>query len=377
LTRVFKKAVDALQEDSEAFFDFFDRWGTHFVTKVDLSARYGKVSYLSEHSVKDIEQQGVSVEVAAAYAGTLSLNGSVGTASKAQDSFLHAQKYVREISVGAAPPTGADGTARDAWVSKTRKQPMPIGYSLEPVCELFQDGSVRKAACLAATPKYCPARLDRWRARSAHARCDVLSTTTTTTTTVNTSCKGCPPRCCSGGCAGEAWTLVRDNWVAFRGLRGFGDITVEWSMDTCSVSPGEPFGQSDFSPSSGPAVETRDNRILVRAGRSRDKANAHTFHSGLEASNLLGISERSVMKPDRLNFAITGTLTLSFGGQSLTFPDFRLGQGNKGSGDNAWWMGSAACNNKGFKRLVCKSQEGDYLQFRGNWHSWIFEVGHA
>jgi len=183
-----------------------------------------------------------------------------------------------------------------------------------------------------------------------------------------------------GGCPGEAFTIAQDNWVAFQGLSGIGDITVGWSMDTCSVSPGEPFGQSDFSPRSGPAVEARakgyNNMILVRAGRSRDKANADAFHSGLQAANILGISEWKALKPDRLNFAITGTLTLSFRGKSLTFPDFRLGQGHKGLRNN-WWIGSAACNNERGGRLLCKSQEGDYLQFFGNWDSWIFGVGHA
>merc|ERR1711918_241421 len=103
--------------------------------------------------------------------------------------------------------------------------------------------------------------------------------------------------------------------------------------------------------SSGPGLEVvadKRNSIVVHAGRSNNKENADVFYSGLGAANLLGIYQGEVSKPEALNFAFAGTLTLTFGGRTHTFPDFRLGQGQTWRHwlkRNNWWIGSAACSN--------------------------------
>lgn len=172
---------------------------------------------------------------------------------------------------------------------------------------------------------------------------------------------------------------MHNNKVGFEGIAGIGKdaITVGWSMDRCFVTYGQPFGQDDYSPSSGEAVVPDGSRLQVHAGRKNNADNAVKFAEGLGAANLLGIGQGEVSKPDRLNFAIVGTLTLTVGSQTWTFPDFRVGQGHKGLSNN-WWIGSADCQNRGGNVVRCQSVEGTYLQFQGKSRSKsVFQVSHA
>lgn len=149
-------------------------------------------------------------------------------------------------------------------------------------------------------------------------------------------------------------------------------------MDTCSVTQRQPFGQG------GPGLEVapgKRNSIVVHAGRQNDKQNAEAFVSGLKATNLLGIYQHEVSTPNELNFAFRGTLTLTFNGKTLTFPDFRLGQGQKSywyGTYNNWWIGAEACKNTDGDVLQCTSQEGVRINFGGrNSDDNIFDVGIA
>jgi len=369
--------VGAAASASDAFFDVFDAFGTHFVSEVDLGARYGRVTYLTEEGVEKLEESGVSVTAAAEYSGIFSIGGSTETetAKTTRTTFASATAHESQISVGVAPPLGDDGEALVEWELRTRERPLPMGYTLIPICELVP--SEAKAACEAAARDYCSARLSDWRANEAsgfsHAFCEATTTTTTTTTIASTACRGCPPRCCSGGCAGARSQKQHDNSVKFEGYSGIGkdSITVTWSMDTCSVTGGQPFGEGS---SQGVERGGAKNELRVNAGRKKSGESARAFCDGLEASNLLGIFHRSATTPKELNFAFRGTLTLAFDGHTATFPDFRLGKGNGGSRHN-WWIGSPDCRHRGSGMLSCKSQEGTYLQFReGNGQSWIFEV---
>jgi len=243
---------------------------------------------------------------------------------------------------------------------------------LKSLCKVFEDGT-KKEKCESAAPRYCHARIID--GRYPYARCDnPTPTTTTTTTPASTACMGAPPRCCSGGHPGLQGQYPDDNYVDFLGFSNIGedDIFVTWSTDTCSVSQDQPFGQGDYGPRSGPGLEVvadKRNTIVVHAGLNNIKQNADAFCRGLDAAHLLGNLQGTVSKPKELNFAFAGTLTLRFHGKTLTFPDFRLGQGQKWVGwvkRKNWWIGSAACESMDGKGLLCTSQEGARIQFQGD-----------
>merc|ERR1711988_55392 len=343
----------------------------------------GAFSYVSEQGVSELKELGVSVEAAAKYEGIFSLGGSLKTQwqTTARETFERFQTGKTELSVGAPPPKGADKQAIDDWIRQTREEPLPMQYTLKSLCEVLKDRT-KKERCESAAPRYCLARVDSWRETNPSARCDSLTPTTTTTTTpASTNCMGSPPQCCSGGWSGQIGQWSDDNYVDFEGLPSIdqGDIVVGWSMDTCSVSRDQPFGQGNYGPSSGPGLEVvadKRNTIVVHAGRSNNKENADAFCSGLGAANLLGIYQGEVSKPKELNFAFAGTLTLTFQGQTLTFPDFRLGQGQRGQKNN-WWIGSAKCRNINGNGLECTSREGVHIQFRGRGKDNVFMVGYA
>lgn len=159
LTDNFLKGMEHLPKDyvdGTAYFDFFDVFGTHAVSQMTMGARFGFTSYLSEQSWTKIEETGVSVATAAKYQGTVQAGGSVNTTTskKAQEEFSKNSQYESVITLGAKPTT----TDAKEWAKSVIDEPMPIKYSLRPICDVLKSADI-VANCKMAMKEYCSKRL--------------------------------------------------------------------------------------------------------------------------------------------------------------------------------------------------------------------------
>jgi len=366
----FEAAMQALglQPTQDAFFQLFDDFGTHYVSSVDLGARYGEVDYLSEEGVEELQAMGLSVEAGAKLKGKWSFGISTGTdqAKEAYDVFQKQTTKSWKIAYGAVPPYDTDKDWNAEWVQASAESPVAIRYELESLCNLFEDSESAKA-CSAAKDKYCEARVDAWRqAGFSAAICEEGPS----------HCPGCPSSgCCKGGCAGEPGTNEVRNEVGFYGTNGVPEETQpSFHVSTCSVTEGEPWGQpiSDEHWPNG-AIFWTARSLIFWSGRNGQPYNAEFFADGLQASNMLGVKRDKVMLPDVLNFAVQGELSFDLGDDGIhSFADIRLGQDS----NNWWWMGGRTCTNTNGRILKCKTKEGWNFQFW--WTSgWEFAVAKA
>merc|ERR1711862_575536 len=85
------------------------------------------------------------------------------------------------------------------------------------------------------------------------------------------------------------------------------------------------------------------------------------FLLGLENKHIFATETAYDASPSYLNFAFSGTLSLTFDNISHSFPNFRLGLGTEWTGHHNWWIGSADCIRTEYA-FVCKSQEGLEVQ---------------
>lgn len=365
------------QPTQDAFFQLFDDFGTHFVSSVDLGARYGEVNYLSEEGVEELQKHGLTVEAGAEFEGKYSFGIDTKTEDATESNRIFQEQTTSswKIQYGAEPPYG--GTDKDwneEWVQASAASPAAIRYDLDSLCTLFGDSESGKA-CLAAEDNYCKARLDAWRRGGfPDARCE--DEADTTSTTPSAACTGCPSEgCCLGGCAGIPGTTERRNEVGFYGTDGVPyDTKPSFIVSKCSVTEGEPWGQPDSDQhGANGAIWLTSRSLIFWAGRNGKRYNAEAFADGLQASNMLGIKQNEVMLPDYLNFAVQGDFSFDLGdGGSHAFPDIRFGQDSQ----DRWWMGGPTCTNTNGEVLKCKTTGGKTFQFW--WKSgWEFQVAYA
>jgi len=146
--------------DGEAYFDFLDTFGTHYVTSMAFGSRFGFTSFFTEEAWHKVQKTGVQVDVAASYEGLVKAGGSVDTSSKkqAQQAFDESQQGYKMISLGAQPVRGDP----IAWAQQVVEEPMPVTYELSRLCDVIYDGMwAQKKNCYYALSKeqYCTKRV--------------------------------------------------------------------------------------------------------------------------------------------------------------------------------------------------------------------------
>merc|ERR1739845_343352 len=121
-----------------------------------------------------------------------------------------------------------------------------------------------------------------------------------------------------------------------------------------SITGGQPWG----------GVATDYDKLTVKAGRKGSSGPADWFLKNLGPDNIAGCDVASDTSPSKLNFAVSGTLSMNVGGAIVTCPDVRFGQGHSGSRNN-WWMGGSNCRggNKASDPLTCACDNGALVKF--------------
>ena len=99
-------------------------------------------------------------------------------------------------------------------------------------------------------------------------------------------------------------------------------------MTSHSITDGQPFN----------GLSINGNDIDVKAGRKGSSGPAATFKAGLQLENVMAKTFILSQMPAKLNFAISGDITFTFGSTAVTCKDFHMGRGH-----NNWWVGAKYC----------------------------------
>ena len=136
LNYVTELLLGALSDEEGAVHNFFDTYGTHFVTELDFGARYTKQHEMTQSQYDTASSSKFDVSVQASYSGLFSAGGGFSMDSEQRQAAMDFQKSVKTttLTVGATPPASGDEME---WASNVKLDPMPVGYKLESIEELF------------------------------------------------------------------------------------------------------------------------------------------------------------------------------------------------------------------------------------------------
>lgn len=119
-----------------------------------------------------------------------------------------------------------------------------------------------------------------------------------------------------------------DVFFAIAGVTQF-----DFSETAHSVSKDQPYGGTTAKVSKSGA----EAQIVVKAGRHGTPKVAEWFKTQVGSGQTLVCDSKGTF-PDKLNFAVKGTLKMTVGDKTITCQDVLVGQGHFGVNNN-WWMG--------------------------------------
>nr|KAG5691857.1 hypothetical protein BaRGS_033461 [Batillaria attramentaria] len=125
-------------DDDDVYMEFFENYGTHFLTEVKFGASFTYEHKMTTSAYKKETSEGVDVAVAASYSGLFSVGGGFNMDSSQREAASSFQKKVttRTITIGAAPPANGDAMT---WASTVKESPVPVSYDLRSIEDLFSE----------------------------------------------------------------------------------------------------------------------------------------------------------------------------------------------------------------------------------------------
>ena len=138
-----KEDDKGVQSKEEAWYDFFDTFGTHFLSWMVLGSRYTMQQIFEKSEYEKLkttaDKDAVSADVAASYMGVASADYKTeGENSKDTDkrTATSDEKSDRTITALGAPPAETELE----WAKQSKSEAMPIDMTLENICDLFGEG---------------------------------------------------------------------------------------------------------------------------------------------------------------------------------------------------------------------------------------------
>jgi len=149
-----KGFVDAVwklppEYDENAYSQFVDRYGTHYVKEVTMGSKYAEIYRISTADMRKMEashtnvQHAAEVKACAAFAGIASIHAGAGygsshsTSNDNQNGFQHQISDRHVVSLGALPPKGASDVR--AWTKSVVNNPQPIAVKLGDISFVLSD----------------------------------------------------------------------------------------------------------------------------------------------------------------------------------------------------------------------------------------------
>ncbi|EAR98782.1 MAC/perforin domain protein (macronuclear) [Tetrahymena thermophila SB210] len=126
--------------EANAYYDFFDKWGTHVVSSVNLGSLFGYKFQLLTSDIQSMNNQGIDVSASATI---FNVRGRTNTQIEQNnlDNFSQSIQKWTSYSIGATPDVNNDPAN---WASQTLTKPMPIKSSITPYHEalnIFTQGN--------------------------------------------------------------------------------------------------------------------------------------------------------------------------------------------------------------------------------------------
>ncbi|KAL4472669.1 hypothetical protein ABPG74_018618 [Tetrahymena malaccensis] len=120
--------------EANAYYDFYDTWGTHVVTSVDLGSLFGYNFKMLKTDVQSMQQQGIDVSASATL---FNVRGRTNTQLEQNNlnSFSQSIQSWTSYSIGATPDLNNDPAN---WATQTLTKPMPIQSSIIPYHEALK-----------------------------------------------------------------------------------------------------------------------------------------------------------------------------------------------------------------------------------------------
>jgi hypothetical protein len=121
------------EKNKNDFYTFIDYYGTHFLEKLTMGARYGLLNKLTIDEYSTFKSTAVNVAVRGSGYG-FEASASVGTNNSKSKSGFASLGSKKVFSIGASPPANGDAMA---WAASSISEPMPISYKLRPMMEIL------------------------------------------------------------------------------------------------------------------------------------------------------------------------------------------------------------------------------------------------
>lgn len=146
---------------------------------------------------------------------------------------------------------------------------------------------------------------------------------------------------------------IRTNDLYFEFLE---QTDVKFELEEMKVSDGQPYKDKVVVKAVNEEEKTQW-KLTIEAGRHKTKDVATWMENKIKESSRIDLpDEDGKLKekkciaydtldafPEKLNFAVKGTLTMTMNGRSFVIKDFVIAQGNNYLDRNNWWIGGSDC----------------------------------
>ena len=122
--------------DKDAYLEFVEDYGTHYLTKAHMGARYAVRKEFSKQTRDEFYQEGMNINAAA----KVNFMVTFGVESESNDSMEIAKKFQESngkesiVAYGSKIPKNGDATE---WANSIKDGPLPIKYELKDISDLF------------------------------------------------------------------------------------------------------------------------------------------------------------------------------------------------------------------------------------------------
>lgn len=125
------------------YFQFIEAFGTHWITNVNMGARYSWRFEFDSYQYWRMKQEIQDFDLAASYAGMYKAGVTFSSHEEQQqaETFINRSVFQDQESIGVLLPSSF---SRDDWIDNITVSPSPIHYSLSPIYKLLDSKNFPK-----------------------------------------------------------------------------------------------------------------------------------------------------------------------------------------------------------------------------------------
>ena len=159
------------QGDNDTYFNFIDKWGTHYAYSLRMGGRYGVRSTFLSSEYIDMAASGLDISAAASYSGEYSINANLTTDIQQNQSKQYEQHRsdYQVYQIGGTPVVSQESEDPSfQWAQTVKDNPLPIDYRLQPLSNILtainfphdENITVKQANLEELFIEYCLSKLD-------------------------------------------------------------------------------------------------------------------------------------------------------------------------------------------------------------------------